>query len=72
MGFLDENEIEQAKQLYRDKPKDPDGRMGGSTSYLQRRMKWGYNHAATIVEELEKRGFLSEPDRNGMRFVNGK
>ncbi|NQZ59189.1 MAG: hypothetical protein HRT88_17180, partial [Lentisphaeraceae bacterium] len=29
-----------------------------STSYLQRRMRIGYNRAATLMEELEVRGIV--------------
>jgi len=40
-----------------------------SISYLQRRLKIGYNRAATIVEQLEQTGVLSEADARGNREI---
>lgn len=60
-------EHEAAKQVFRDKPKDPDGRMGGCTSYLQRKLQCGYNHAANIMLRLEHQKFISEVDGDGKR-----
>jgi S-DNA-T family DNA segregation ATPase FtsK/SpoIIIE len=40
-----------------------------STSYLQRRLKIGYNRAARIMEELEDAGVVSPPDAQGNRKV---
>ncbi len=40
-----------------------------STSYLQRRLKIGYNRAARVMEELERAGFVSAPDARGDRKV---
>jgi S-DNA-T family DNA segregation ATPase FtsK/SpoIIIE len=40
-----------------------------STSYLQRRLKIGYNRAARIMEELQDAGIVSEPDVRGDRKV---
>lgn len=40
-----------------------------SISYLQRRLKIGYNRAATIIEQLEKMGVLSEPNSKGQRDI---
>jgi len=38
-----------------------------STSYLQRRLKIGYNKAAEIVETLETRGIVSPPLPGGSK-----
>jgi S-DNA-T family DNA segregation ATPase FtsK/SpoIIIE len=40
-----------------------------SISYLQRRLKIGYNRAATIVEQLEQNGILSPVKSNGNRDI---
>ncbi|NLK67242.1 MAG: DNA translocase FtsK [Campylobacteraceae bacterium] len=40
-----------------------------SISYLQRRLKIGYNRAATIIEQLETMGVLSEPNARGQREI---
>jgi S-DNA-T family DNA segregation ATPase FtsK/SpoIIIE len=40
-----------------------------SISYLQRKMRIGYNKAANIIEELEDIGFLSPADHTGKREI---
>ncbi|WDE98100.1 DNA translocase FtsK 4TM domain-containing protein [Lentisphaera profundi] len=40
-----------------------------SISYLQRKMRIGYNKAANIIEELEDIGFLSAADHTGKREI---
>lgn len=40
-----------------------------SISYIQRRLRIGYNRAATIVEQLESTGVLSEADAKGNREI---
>lgn len=40
-----------------------------STSYLQRRLKIGYNRAARVMEELEDAAIVSAPDHAGNRKV---
>ena len=40
-----------------------------SISYLQRRLRVGYNRAARLIEELERAGVVSEPDGRGERRV---
>jgi S-DNA-T family DNA segregation ATPase FtsK/SpoIIIE len=40
-----------------------------SISYLQRKLRIGYNRAATIVEQLETTGVLSEPNIKGNREI---
>ncbi|QKF59387.1 DNA segregation ATPase FtsK/SpoIIIE [Aliarcobacter lanthieri] len=40
-----------------------------SISYIQRRLRIGYNRAATIVEQLENTGVLSQADTKGNREI---
>ena len=40
-----------------------------STSYLQRRLKVGYNKAATLIERLEEDGVISAPNHAGKRTI---
>ena len=40
-----------------------------STSYLQRRLKIGYNRAATLIERLEEEGVISGPNHAGKREI---
>ncbi len=40
-----------------------------STSYIQRRLKIGYNRAATLIEEMEDNGVISAPNHVGRREI---
>lgn len=40
-----------------------------STSYLQRRLQIGYNRAATLIEQMEKKGIISEANAAGKRDI---
>jgi S-DNA-T family DNA segregation ATPase FtsK/SpoIIIE len=40
-----------------------------SISYIQRKLRIGYNRSATIVEQLEKAGILSSPNHKGIREI---
>ncbi len=40
-----------------------------STSYIQRRLKIGYNKAATLIEEMEEQGVISAPNHKGQREI---
>ncbi|WP_417449251.1 DNA translocase FtsK [Kordiimonas sp.] len=40
-----------------------------STSYIQRRLKIGYNKAASLIEEMEDQGVISAPNHKGQREV---
>ena len=42
-----------------------------SISYLQRKLQIGYNRSARIIEQLEQRGVLSEPNAKGNRDIVG-
>ncbi len=40
-----------------------------STSYVQRRLKIGYNKAASLIEEMEEQGVISAPNHKGQREI---
>jgi S-DNA-T family DNA segregation ATPase FtsK/SpoIIIE len=56
--------IEEAKQVVIESKR-------ASISYLQRRMKIGYNRSARMMEQLEKLGVVGPPDHKGEREVLG-
>ena len=40
-----------------------------STSYIQRRLRIGYNKAATLIEDMEAQGVISAPNHKGQREI---
>ena len=40
-----------------------------SISYIQRQLRIGYNKAANIIEEMERKGVLTAPDSQGKRQI---
>ena len=44
-------------------------RKNASASYLQRRMKIGYNRAARIIEMMEERGIIGPPNGSKPREI---
>jgi len=40
-----------------------------STSYIQRRLRIGYNRAASLIEEMEDQGVISAPNMAGKREI---
>ena len=40
-----------------------------SISYVQRRLRIGYNKAATLIERMEEDGIISAPDHAGKREI---
>ncbi len=65
-GTLGEDELdelyEEAKEIILSEQKT-------SISYLQRRLKIGYNKAANIIEQMEKMGILSPVNAKGQREI---
>ena len=65
-GVLGEEELdelyEEAKEIILSEQKT-------SISYLQRRLKIGYNKAANIIEQMEKMGVLSQVNAKGQREI---
>ena len=65
-GALGEEELdelyEEAKEIILSEQKT-------SISYLQRRLKIGYNKAANIIEQMEKMGILSPVNAKGQRDI---
>ena len=65
-GVLGEDELdelyEEAKEIILSEQKT-------SISYLQRRLKIGYNKAANIIEQMEKMGVLSPVNAKGQREI---
>ena len=65
-GALGEEELdelyEEAKEIILSEQKT-------SISYLQRRLKIGYNKAANIIEQMEKMGVLSPVNAKGQREI---
>ncbi len=59
---INENIFNQACEIIMDSEKT-------STSYLQRRMRIGYNRAANLIEMMEERGYLSPPIGNKPRKI---
>lgn len=40
-----------------------------STSYIQRKLRIGYNRAASIIDKMEENGIISAADHVGRREV---
>lgn len=40
-----------------------------STSYIQRRLRIGYNRAASLIEQMEQQGVISAPSATGKREI---
>jgi len=52
--------IERARQLVMEKP---------STSYVQRKLSIGYNHACELMEFFEEEGLVSRRNSAGLRTL---
>ncbi len=63
------SEVAEIDELYEDAKEVVLSDKKTSISYIQRKLRIGYNRAATIVEQLEKTGVLSEPNAKGNREI---
>lgn len=43
-----------------------------STSYIQRKLRVGYNHAATLIQKMEDEGVITAPNMIGRREIISK
>ena len=57
----DSNE-EQVDELFNEAKEIVKNTQYASTSYLQRKLRIGYNRAARLMDELEKKGIISQYD----------
>lgn len=62
-------ELKEFDELYEDAKEIVLTEKKTSISYIQRRLRIGYNRAATIVEQLEQSGILSEVNTKGNREI---
>ena len=68
-GASDNGEIGELDELYEQAKLVVTQDKKSSISYLQRRLKIGYNRSATIIEQLEMSGVLSSPNAKGNREI---
>lgn len=68
-GEFSENDLGELDELYEEAKQIVIMDQKSSISYLQRKLRIGYNRAATIVEQLEKTGVLSEANIKGNRDI---
>ena len=68
-GSKSGSDIGDLDELYEDAKKVVLEDRKSSISYLQRKLRIGYNRAATIVEQLELTGVLSAPNIKGNREI---
>lgn len=61
-GRADQEADEEGDELYQEAVRVVVENQQASTSFLQRKMRIGYNRAARIMEELEERGVISPRD----------
>jgi S-DNA-T family DNA segregation ATPase FtsK/SpoIIIE len=68
-GDVDDVSMAELDELYEEAKQIVISDQKSSISYLQRKLRIGYNRAATIVEQLEKTGVLSEANIKGNRDI---
>ncbi len=64
-----EEDIEDVDELFEEAKKIILTEKRTSISYLQRRLQIGYNRAANIIEQMERKGILSPPNAKGQREI---
>lgn len=69
IGGSSQSNLDEIDELYNEAKDIVINERKSSISYLQRRLKIGYNRAATIVEQLEQTGILSAPNSKGNREI---
>ncbi|MDY3204453.1 MAG: DNA translocase FtsK [Arcobacter sp.] len=68
-GNSNNSDLVELDELYEDAKEIVLSEKKTSISYIQRRLRIGYNRAATIVEQLEQTGILSEVNAKGNREI---
>jgi S-DNA-T family DNA segregation ATPase FtsK/SpoIIIE len=68
-GNSNNSDLAELDELYEDAKEIVLTEKKTSISYIQRRLRIGYNRAATIVEQLEQTGILSEVNAKGNREI---
>ena len=68
-GMFDEDESDEERALYEQAKEFVIRDNKASTSYVQRRLKIGYNRAARIIEKLEQEGIVGPANHVGKREV---
>lgn len=68
-GRADQEDGEEGDELFQEAVKIVVENQQASTSFLQRKMRIGYNRAARIMDQLEERGVISQRDGSKPRQV---
>lgn len=69
LEFVDDDKDDKADPLYDEAARIVTETRKASISYLQRRLKIGYNRAANLVEEMESAGLIGPLEANGNREI---
>ena len=64
-----DNSLDDVDELFEDAKNIILSEKRTSISYLQRRLQIGYNRAANIIEQMERKGILSSPNSKGQREI---
>ena len=64
-----EDDLDEVDELFEEAKKIILTEKRTSISYLQRRLQIGYNRAANIIEQMERKGILSPPNAKGQREI---